>query len=116
MDKKIYTIGYTAFDIENFIKEIKNIGITCIIDVRSFPKSNYYKDFEIPTPIYETYNLIDGDVLNYSLIKPNATSAGEYQYQVVLGENPNYEVEVVPCKLIVNKVNYPIDIYCQYGI
>lgn len=70
---------------------------------------DYYKDFEIPTPIYETYNLIDGDVLNYSLIKPNATSAGEYQYQVVLGENPNYEVEVAPCKLIVNKVNYPIE-------
>lgn len=46
MEKKIYTIGYTAFDIENFIKEIKNIGITCIIDVRSFPKSNYYKDFD----------------------------------------------------------------------
>ena len=46
MKKKIYTIGYTTFGIENFIKEIKEYGITCIVDVRSSPRSSYYKDFD----------------------------------------------------------------------
>ena len=44
--KIIYTIGYTTFSINNFIKEIKELGITCIVDVRSFPRSGYYKDFD----------------------------------------------------------------------
>lgn len=46
MKKKIYTIGYTTFNIDNFIKELKELGITCVVDVRSFPKSSYYKDFD----------------------------------------------------------------------
>lgn len=45
MDKKIYTIGYTTFDIDNFIKELKEHKITCLVDVRSSPRSSYYKDF-----------------------------------------------------------------------
>ena len=31
--KIIYTIGYTTFSINDFIKEIKELGITCIVDV-----------------------------------------------------------------------------------
>lgn len=46
MKKIIYTIGYTTFDIENFIKELKDQGITCVVDVRSLPRSSYYKDFD----------------------------------------------------------------------
>ncbi|MBE7078835.1 MAG: DUF488 domain-containing protein [Clostridiales bacterium] len=46
MKKKIYTIGYTTFDIENFIKELKEYKITCLVDVRSSPRSSYYKDFD----------------------------------------------------------------------
>ena len=46
MKKKIYTIGYTTFDIENFIKELKEHKITCLVDVRSSPGSSYYKDFD----------------------------------------------------------------------
>ena len=46
MKKKIYTIGYTTFDIDNFIKELKEHKITCVVDVRSVPKSGYYKDFD----------------------------------------------------------------------
>ena len=45
MRKKIYTIGYSTFDIHSFMAELKGIGITCVIDVRSVPKSAYYKDF-----------------------------------------------------------------------
>lgn len=44
--KRIYTIGYTTFDIENFIKELKGHKITCLVDVRSSPRSSYYKDFD----------------------------------------------------------------------
>jgi uncharacterized protein (DUF488 family) len=46
MAKKIYTIGYTTFEIEDFIKELKIVGITCIIDVTTTPRSAYYKDFD----------------------------------------------------------------------
>lgn len=46
MKKKIFTIGYTTFNIENFIQELKHFGITCVVDVRSYPKSGYYKDFD----------------------------------------------------------------------
>ena len=46
MKKKIYTIGYTTFDIDNFIKELKEHKITCLVDVRSSPRSSYYKDFD----------------------------------------------------------------------
>lgn len=46
MKKTIYTIGYTTFDIDNFIEELKEQNITCVVDVRSFPKSSYYKDFD----------------------------------------------------------------------
>ena len=42
----IYTIGYTAFDINDFVKALKNFGISCLIDVRSVAKSSYYKDFD----------------------------------------------------------------------
>ena len=31
MKKKIYTIGYTTFDIDNFIKELKEHKITVLL-------------------------------------------------------------------------------------
>lgn len=46
MKKKIYTIGYTAFDIDSFVRQIQDVGITCVVDVRSCPKSSHYKDFD----------------------------------------------------------------------
>lgn len=45
----IFTIGYTCFDMKDFIKQLKLYKITCIIDVRSIPKSTYYTDFNIET-------------------------------------------------------------------
>ncbi len=42
----VYTIGYTAFDLSDFIKVLKQYKISCLIDVRSIPKSSYYKDFD----------------------------------------------------------------------
>lgn len=42
----VYTIGYTAFDIQKFIDILKKYKISCLIDVRSTPKSSYYKDFD----------------------------------------------------------------------
>ena len=41
----IYTIGYTAFPINEFLDVIKHYGIDCVIDVRSSPFSNYYIDY-----------------------------------------------------------------------
>ena len=41
----IYTIGYTAFPINEFLDVIKHYGIHCVIDVRSSPFSNYYSDY-----------------------------------------------------------------------
>ena len=45
----IYTIGYTAFSINEFIEAIKKFGISCVIDVRSSPFSNYYADYNKDT-------------------------------------------------------------------
>ena len=42
----VFTIGYTAFDIEKFVAVLKKYKVSCLIDVRSTPKSSYYKDFD----------------------------------------------------------------------
>lgn len=42
----VYTIGYTSFEIQKFVEVLKKYKITCLIDVRSTPKSSYYKDFD----------------------------------------------------------------------
>lgn len=45
MNKKIYTIGYTAFQIKEFIFTLKMYNINCLIDVRSSPYSKNYPDY-----------------------------------------------------------------------
>lgn len=42
----VYTIGYTAFSIAEFLKILKEYKITCLIDVRSVPRSSYYKEYD----------------------------------------------------------------------
>lgn len=42
----IYTIGYTSFEIDKFIEVLKKYKINCLIDVRSSPRSSYYKDYD----------------------------------------------------------------------
>lgn len=46
MKKHIYTIGYTAYPIRDFLSVLKNNRINCLIDVRSVPKSSYYVDYD----------------------------------------------------------------------
>lgn len=46
MNNIIYTIGYASFEIDKFIEVLKKYNINCIIDVRSFPRSVYYKNFD----------------------------------------------------------------------
>lgn len=41
----IYTIGYAAFSFENFLQQLKKHKITCVIDVRSHPFSQYNADY-----------------------------------------------------------------------
>lgn len=46
MGNYVYTIGYTAFDIDNFINKLKEYNISCLIDVRSNPvASEYYEKY-----------------------------------------------------------------------
>lgn len=49
----IYTVGYTSFPIEDFLRVLKEHGIGCVIDVRSVPRSAYYTDFN-DSPLKET--------------------------------------------------------------
>ena len=42
----IYTIGYTSFPIDEFVRVLKEHGVGCVIDVRSVPRSSYYIDFD----------------------------------------------------------------------
>lgn len=43
--KQIYTIGYSCFDINEFISVLKKYNITCLVDVRSNPHSKFYVDY-----------------------------------------------------------------------
>ena len=43
--KEIYTIGYSRFAVDDFIGVLKNYNVTCLVDVRSLPKSTHFKDF-----------------------------------------------------------------------
>lgn len=46
MGNYVYTIGYTAFDIIEFINKLKEYNISCLIDVRSNPvASEYYEKY-----------------------------------------------------------------------
>lgn len=46
MRKSIYTIGYSGFDINSFIEKIKELKISCVIDVRSYPvASDFYEKY-----------------------------------------------------------------------
>jgi uncharacterized protein (DUF488 family) len=42
---KVYTIGYGARDIEEFLKIVKSKGINLIVDIREKPVSKYYPQF-----------------------------------------------------------------------
>jgi uncharacterized protein (DUF488 family) len=44
--KEIYTIGYSTFKLEEFVSILKKYNIKCLVDVRSNPKSKYFKDYD----------------------------------------------------------------------
>ena len=41
----IYTIGYSGFKIDDFVKTLKENGVSVVIDVRSLPYSQFYSDY-----------------------------------------------------------------------
>ncbi len=43
--KRIYTIGYSAFDINEFISTLKTYGVTAVSDVRSSPYSKFKPEY-----------------------------------------------------------------------
>ena len=43
----VYTIGYAAFNIDDFIDVLKNHKISHLIDVRSNPVSEYFQDYNL---------------------------------------------------------------------
>ena len=60
-DYTIYTIGYTAFELDGFIRILKNYGINSLIDVRSYPvASEFYKTYSrnFLEPLLKTHNII----------------------------------------------------------
>lgn len=48
MEKTFFTIGYAGFLLDDFIKELKKYNIDVVIDVRSFPYSERYPDYNKP--------------------------------------------------------------------
>lgn len=44
---EICTIGYSGFAIENFIETLKKYAVTCLIDVRSLPRSAHFKEYDM---------------------------------------------------------------------
>lgn len=45
MVNTVFTIGYSGFQINDFIKTLKSKGVSLVIDVRSLPYSQYYTDY-----------------------------------------------------------------------
>lgn len=45
MVNTVYTIGYSGFKIDDFVKILKINGISLVVDVRSKPYSRYYTDY-----------------------------------------------------------------------
>ena len=45
MNNIVYSIGYTAFDIDDFIDVLKEYKIDVVIDVRSYPYSKRYPEY-----------------------------------------------------------------------
>lgn len=48
MPNTIFTIGYSGYSIEEFIRELKAHSVSAVIDVRSTPFSEYFKDYDKP--------------------------------------------------------------------
>ena len=84
----IYTIGYTAFPINEFLDVIKHYGIHCVIDVRSSPFSNYYSDYnkdelENTEPVTIANILLDTETKLQELIRENKTIIDNKLYESV---------------------------------
>lgn len=43
--KKMYTVGYSSYDLDSFVAMIKEKDIDAVTDVRSSPYSSYHSDF-----------------------------------------------------------------------
>ncbi|HZK27108.1 MAG TPA: DUF488 domain-containing protein [Thermoclostridium sp.] len=43
--KTIYTIGYSSYKVEDFVNVLKKYHITSLIDVRSYPNSKFFEDY-----------------------------------------------------------------------
>ena len=43
--KTIYTIGYSGFKLEDFKDVLIKNNVSCVVDVRSNPMSNFYQDY-----------------------------------------------------------------------
>lgn len=49
METDIFTIGYTGFKIDEFIDVLKIYKVNAVVDVRSYPFSKYYSDYNSDT-------------------------------------------------------------------
>jgi len=66
----IYTIGYAGCDIDRFVKILQDKKVDILIDVRSIPKSQYFKDFNNDCRyVYKTEKTITKDGLENSSTK-----------------------------------------------
>ena len=45
MVNTVYTIGYSGFSIDDFVATLKMHNISLVVDVRSFPFSNYFLEY-----------------------------------------------------------------------
>ncbi|MGD9567063.1 MAG: DUF488 family protein [Sedimentibacter sp.] len=58
--RNIYTVGYTAFKIDEFISVLKKYNITCVVDVRSLAYSQHYPDYnkEVLNKVLESNGIV----------------------------------------------------------
>lgn len=45
MSEEIFTIGYSGFTLDKFLDVLKKYVVTCVVDVRSLPKSAHFPEY-----------------------------------------------------------------------
>ena len=58
--KRIFTIGYSTFNIDDFISCLKKHNISCVVDVRSNPFSEFFQDYnkDVLERSLQKYNIL----------------------------------------------------------
>jgi uncharacterized protein (DUF488 family) len=91
---KLYTIGHSNHPLDNFVGLLRQLGITCLVDIRSKPYSRFYPQFnkrnlEARLPEQGVSYIYMGDSLGGRPSDPTC-----YKHQALPKNNTDYPQEI----------------------